>query len=70
MFKAKLGILSATWLQSPPNILYKLFPRDALAHVKIQLQVLQDLLKMQTNYTVVEANNGRFWRLPVPALSK
>lgn len=54
-------------LQSPPNILYKIFPPDALARVKVQLQVLQDLLKMQTNYTVIEANNGRFWKIPVPA---
>jgi len=22
---------------------------------------------MQTNYTVMEANNGRFWKIPVPA---
>ena len=54
-------------LQSPPNVLYQLFPREALARVKVQLQVLQDLLKMQTNYTVMEANNGRFWKIPVPA---
>lgn len=54
-------------LQSPPNVLYQLFPREALARVKVQLQVLQDLLKMQTNYTVVEANNGTFWKLPVSA---
>jgi len=41
-----------------------------MAKVKIQLQVLQDLLKMQTQYTVVEANNGRFWKLPTPVLSR
>jgi len=55
-------------LQSPPNVLYQLFPREALARVKVQLQVLQDLLKMQTNYTVIEARNGRFWKNPAPVL--
>ena len=53
--------------QSPPNILYQLFPREALARVKVQLQVLQDLLKMDTQYQIMEANNGTFWKIPVSA---
>ena len=65
--EARLGILSHNWLQSPPNILYQLFPREALARVKVQLQVLQDLLKMDTQYQIMEANNGTFWKIPVSA---
>lgn len=41
-----------------------------MAKVKIQLQVLQDLLKMQTQYQVVEATNGTFWKLPTPILNQ
>ena len=59
--------LRPIWLQSPPNILYQLFPREALARVKVQLQVLQDLLKMDTQYQIMEANNGTFWKIPVSA---
>lgn len=62
-----VSYINDTKLQNPPNVLYKIFPPDSLARVKVQLQVLQDLLKMQTNYTVMEANNGRFWKIPVSA---
>ncbi len=55
------------WLHSPPNILYKLFPREAVARVQLQLQVLHDLLETDTQYQKMEVNNGTFWKLPLPA---
>ena len=67
LLAAKEVRLTSNWLQSPPNILYQLFPREALARVKVQLQVLQDLLKMDTQYQIMEANNGTFWKIPVSA---
>ena len=67
LFSANMVRLLNAQLQSPSNILYKIFPRGAMSKVKIQLQVLQDLLKMQTQYQVVEVKNGTFWKLPIPA---
>ncbi len=58
-----------TLLHSSPNVLYQLFPRDLVAQVKVQLEVLKELLDSESKYQVIEATNGRFCKLPIPNAS-
>ena len=64
---ANMVRLRQVQLQSPPNVLLRLFPREALARVKIQLQVLKQISQMKSNYLPIHANNGTFWKLPAVA---
>ncbi len=52
-------------LPTSPNILYKLFPREAVMRVKVQLEVLKKISDMPLGYSLVEVKNGQFCKLPV-----
>lgn len=52
-------------LATSPFILYKLFPKDLLAQVKVQLEVLKEILASESNYSVIKVKNGQVCKLPV-----
>jgi len=52
------------WLPSSPFILYKLFPNNLVAQVKVQLDVLKDILASKPDYSTIKVKNGRICKLP------
>lgn len=50
---ARKVIIANNRLQNPPNVLYQLFPRDLVAYVKVQLEVLKELISSESKYEVI-----------------
>jgi len=62
-------IITNNQLPSSPFILYKLFPKDLVAQVKVQLDVLKDILASKPDYSTIRAKNGQICKLPAPSRS-